>query len=116
MRKYTLKEFKNQIIESHDEECKEQYNAHHERAVSYLQKMISHLNDHKKTLDKHAEKEDWHVRHPHREMKDFSRRLEDMAENMEETFTTDMPADNPVTNRPKNTMSGTRWGNYKVNK
>lgn len=119
MRKYTLRKLTEaaKIEEACHEGRKELYDAHHERATKYLQGMLDHLNNHKKVLDKHAEKEDWDVSHPYNELRDISRQLEDMHENMKDRLTTDV--DDKATQAvpsSKNRMGGTPWSNYKVNK
>lgn len=107
------------VYEDHDPHSRQEYLKHHSNAVSALEQILSHLQDHKKYLEKHSDKDDCMVRHPSYDMKAMARQLEDIGDTVRDNLRT---SDNTQTDtvpqtlnatkpmKPKKYISGTKYG------
>lgn len=104
------------VHEDHDESRREMYLKHHGKAIEILQSLIKHLEGHKADLEKHKDKKDFFVRHPHEMMKDYSRRFEDLHDQVIDQFTTKMPEPRKIKPSalvsPMKNMGGTKYDNF----
>lgn len=111
------KKAKKEVKEIFDKDNREDYLRHHAHAMKHLQRLMDHLQGHKADLEKMKGEKDWQVNHPHHEMKQYARQIEDLADQVTSHFDTEMKTDGPmISSGAKNRLGGTKYSNYTYEK